>query len=226
MTTSGTYAFGFQVDDLLTEAWERIQLNPEVLTDRHAAAAMRSLQLALISWTNNGINLWQVERLATTLSRGQASFTLPAGSVDVLEAVLSHSDVMRQQNQLLLTPISRDSWMAIPNKALQARPTSFWVEKVEPVPVVHFWPVPNESYDLVYSRVRLPQDVSALSQSPDAPALWSDALAAEVAARLARKYRPEAVQALRAEAQEAFAAAAGENRERAPFRVSLGGWPG
>ena len=215
MTTSGTYAFALQADDLLTEAWERCGLNAEVLTSVHARSAMRSLSLALLAWTNAGMNLWQVDRQTISQGAGVASFTTAVATTDLLEVFASVNG-----QDLQLGALGRQEWMAISTKAATGRPTSYWVERITPVPIVHLWPVPDVSYSMTYSRIRQPQDLSLLFQTADAPTLWLDALAAELAARLAVKWAPDRVQGLRPEADRSFVLAAGENRERVPFKLT------
>jgi hypothetical protein len=214
MPSSGTYASVLPADELLDEAWERCALDPRTLTERHARSALRSIEAVLVAWTNRGLNLWQVDRQSATLAVGAATLTLPASTSDVLEAFVTDAGA-----DLALSPMSRDEWMALPRKLEPGRPTSYWVERVNAAPVLHLWPVPDRAYPLGYSRIRVPQDVSALSQTVDAPRLWTDALCYAVAARLAEKFAPAAAQALEGKAAAAFADAAGENRERAPLRL-------
>lgn len=217
MATSGTYAFDPSADDLLVEAWERCGLTAQVLNGDTARSARRSLQLMLVHWQNQGLNLWQVEDVAFSLVAGQETLATAAATSSVLEVTLRIG-----VSDLLLAPMSRDEWVATPNHTQQSRPTGYWVERVNPVPVLHFYPLPNEALTGTYWRVRLPQDVGALGNTLDAPVLWAEALAAGLAARLAVKFAPDRLAALKVEAAEAFAAAAGENRERVPLTVRPG----
>lgn len=214
MTTSGTWTFDPTADDLLVEAWERCGKAGQVLTGEVARSARRSLQLMLVHWQNIGLNLWQVDDVAFSLAAGQETVTTVAATSDLLEVTLRQG-----VSDLLLAPISRDEWVATPNRTQRARPTAYWVERINPVPVVHFYPLPDQSYSGVYWRVRLPQDVGALVNTIDAPILWSEALAAGLAARLAVKFAPDRLPSLQALATEAFSAAARENRERVPLTI-------
>jgi hypothetical protein len=214
MATSGTFAFDPTADDLLLEAWERCGKTGQVLSGEVARSARRSLQLMLVDWQNVGLNLWQVDRQTFSLPAGQETLVTAAATSDVLEVTLSY-----QGTDMLLAPISRDEWVASTNRSQRARPTSYWTERVNPRPILHFYPLADAAYTGEYWRVRLPQDVGALGNTIDAPVLWSDALASGLAARLAVKFAPDRVPLLKGEAAEAFARAAGENRERVPLTI-------
>lgn len=216
MTTSGTYTWNPAIDDLLTEAWERLGLTTAALTGAVARSARRSLQLMLVDWTNRAVPLWQVEDVTLPLMAGTAAYTLDASTVEALEVTINVAGIDR-----VLAPISRDVWAAIPNKATQSLPTQYWCERALPAPVLHVWPVPDSAYTLTYWRLRLPQDVGALGNTPDAPVLWGDALAAGLAARLAVKFAPARAADLAAMAETAFTRASGEDRNRVPLTINI-----
>jgi hypothetical protein len=214
MATSGLYTFDPTADDLLVEAWERCGLAAQVLNGDAARSARRSLQLMLVHWQNQGLNLWQVEPVEFELAASQEVLTTSAATSSVLEVTL-----VVGSTDLLLSPISRDEWVATASHGVESQPTTYWVERVNPVPRLHFYPLPSAAMTGTYWRVRLPQDVGALGNTLDAPVLWAEALAAGLAARLAVKFAPDRLAALKTEAAEAFVAAAGENRERVPLTV-------
>ena len=141
MATSGTYAFNPSADDLLVEAWERCGKTGQVLTGEVARSARRSLQMMLVDWQNRGLNLWQVEPVAFTLEAGQEYITTTAATSDLLEVTFRVG-----VSDLLLAPISRDEWVATPNRTQRSRPTAYWVERVNPLPVLHFYPLPDQDY--------------------------------------------------------------------------------
>lgn len=215
MATSGTYNFAPQVDDLIIEAWERCGKNGSELTSEIARSARRSLHLALIDWTNRELNLWQVERFATTVQAGVYAVPTPLATVDVLEVLVTQNNL-----ELMCEPIGRDDYAALTNKAtLTGRPTQFWSDRRNDVPVIYLFPVPDQAYPLTVYRIRLPQDVNGMTEQVDAPILWSEALCAELAARLAEKYAPDRLQEKRALADRAYNFASEEDRERVPLTL-------
>lgn len=216
MTASGTYAFAPQTDDLLLEAWERLGKSPAALTGDVARAARRSLQYLTIDWTNRGVNLWQVDQQSFSTVIGTNAYTLAAATVEPLDVTVTVSGVERT-----MAAIGRDDWAAIPVKTTQTIPTQYWTERVTGTPIMHIYPAPDAVYTIQYYRLREPQDIGALANTPDAPMLWTDALASGLAARLAVKYAPDRVAGLKAEAMESYANANGDNRNRVPLRIGV-----
>ena len=214
-TTSGTYTFLPLADELLTDAWERCGKSPNVLTADVARSARRSLQLMLIHWTNKRVPLWQIEQVTTTLATAQQNFTFSAEIADVLDAYVTLST----GNDRYLGRVSRSDYLAYANKTTSGPPSQIWVQRVLPAAIATFYPVPDQSYTFTAWCLRQPQDVSVLYQSPEAPVLWAEALASELARRLAVKFAPERVPLLAGDAAEAFAAASTENRERVPLTI-------
>ncbi len=86
--TSGTYDWTLDNAGIVTEAFARCGIHPTALTREHFISATRSLNLALATWSNRGVNLWQVDLQAVPLSQGVATYTLPSNTVNVLDAYL------------------------------------------------------------------------------------------------------------------------------------------
>lgn len=117
----------------------------------------------------------------------------------------------------IMTSISRTDYAAIPDKLTQAPPSTFWFDRLSPVPTISLWDVPdgNGPYVFFYYRMRRIQDAYATGgQTADIPYLFLDALCADMAARLSRKYAPALLASLQEDAKEAWMIAAEENRER------------
>jgi hypothetical protein len=117
---------------------------------------------------------------------------------------------------LLLWAISRDEYMAIPNKSQQARPTSFWIDR-QVVPVINVWPAPDNTgpFELRYRRSRQIQDADIINGLQlQAPFRFLEAYTAELAAMLATKFAPDRAVPLTAYAGMKWQEVAGEDRER------------
>lgn len=216
MTTSGSYAFSPTADEVLTEAWERLGKNSAEMTGDVARAARRSLMDLLIGWTNRGLNLWQIESLTLTTVAGQASYTLPAATVEPLDMNVTISGSER-----VLAPIGRSDYAALPVKSTKGAPSMAWHQRTRDAVVTWLYPTPDAAYTVTYNRMRQPQDVLALSGTLDVPPLWLPAVYAGLAAKLAEKYAPQLSAALDAKAKAEVQAAAGENRQRVPLKLGI-----
>jgi hypothetical protein len=170
----------------------------------------------LLAWGTLGTDLWRIEQKLLPLTPGTNAYTLEPSSIDVLDATINYYG-----QDIVLAPLTREQYIAIPNKGILTRPTQFWIERVKPAVVMHLYPTPDQAYTISYWRIRQPQDVTALFASPDAPVLWAEALAAGLASRLADKFvtDPQKRAELRQSAAGAYAAASGENRERPPITI-------
>ena len=208
------YAYVPALDELLTDAWERCGLAPAVMNGDVVRSARRSLQLMLIDWTNEGRNLWQIEPVPLQLVAGQPSITLTPELVDVLQATVSAGG-----SDLVVTPIGRDDYVAIPNKAIAGRPTQYWVQRGVPNAQVFLYPTPDQAYPFTAWCLRQPQDVVSFAAGADVPLLFAEAVTAGLAARLAVKFAPARFQMLDAQATTSLRRASGEDRERVPLRL-------
>lgn len=122
----------------------------------------------------------------------------------------------------ILTPISRSDYAAIPDKGQQAPPTVYYFDRQSVQPTVTLWQVPdgNGPYQFIaYTLAQLQDAYPLASQSPDVPYRFLEALAADLALALARKYPPApqsgiTIADLGTAAAEAWEEAAQEDRER------------
>ena len=90
MTTSGTTLFDLDIEEVIEEAYERCQSST---TSGYALrSARRSLNLLFSEWGNRGVHLWKVELQTAALVYGQAEYTTPQATNDVLEAYVSSSN--------------------------------------------------------------------------------------------------------------------------------------
>jgi hypothetical protein len=87
MATSGTTTFNLNIDDVITEGYERCGLVSNSGYDMRSAR--RSLDLLFAEWGNRGIHLWKTELNEIALVSGQANYTVDSDVNDVLEAYVS-----------------------------------------------------------------------------------------------------------------------------------------
>jgi hypothetical protein len=225
MTTSGTYTFGDSEQvDILTEAFERIGRNPATISSNDMDSARRSLNYLFSDWANNGPNLWAVDLQYIDLVAGQLEYTLDVETVNLLQ-VYTRVTSGGQNNDIMMSPISRAEYAAIPNKAqTSTRPFQYYFQRTS-TPSLFIWQAPEAAgVRLYYYRMKIQQDAGSFTDSMDAPNRWMEAIASGLAAKLAVKFAPDRLQYLEGLADGAYVRACAEDRERVPLRITIDPW--
>jgi hypothetical protein len=221
MTTSGTTAFNMDLTEIVEEAFERA--GGELRTGYDLRTASRSLNLMFSQWANKGLNMFTYEQGLINLIPGQATYNLPADTVDLLEHVIrTGAGSQSTQADLTITRISVSTYATIPNKLQQARPIQVWIERLD-TPRITVWPVPDNSqpYVFVYWRLRRMQDAGTGVNTMDMPFRFYEAMTAGLAYHLALKIpgSMDRLQILKAQYDEAWDLASSEDREKAAVRL-------
>jgi len=221
MATSGTATFNLDLVELVEEAFERC--GSELRTGYDLKTARRSLNLLFADWANRGVNMWTFEQGSITLIPGQATYTLPADTVDLLEHVIrTGAGNAATQADLTITRISVSTYATIPNKLTQARPIQVWIERLQPAPTITVWPTPDASqtYTFVYWRMKRIDDAGDGVNTMAVPFRFIPCMVAGLAYYLALKL-PNAMDrlmVLKQQYDEAWQMAAEEDREKASVR--------
>jgi len=219
MATSGTVAFQPNVEEIISEAFERCGLDPQIQTGDRAVSARRSLNLLFSEWANRGINYWAVEQQTLTLVNGQtAPYTLPVGTIDIISAVIRDSAGTDTADQIV-NRVSIADYNQLPNKTSPGKPSQYMLDK-QYTPVAYFWQVPNRStYSIVYWAIRQLEDITASNQDADIPYRWNECICAGLASKLSLKYANEKFQILNEMYERAFAFAAASDNDGVSLRI-------
>ena len=213
MAVSGSTDFELDVSDYIEEAFERCGL--QVRTGYDLKTAKRSLNLMFADWANRGLNQWTIVQRTQALTQGTSSYTLGADVIDVLSMIIRRSD-----NDLAMSKISRDTYLNIPTKSTQSRPTQFFIDR-QVTPVIKIWPTPENSTDVLhYDALTRIDDADTFVDTLDVPFRFYPCLAAGLAYYIAIKKAPDRVTMLKAMYDEEFFRAQSEDRDRASFSVS------
>jgi len=175
------------------------------------------LNLLFTDWNVQGINYWKTSEKTLSLVAGTRNYSLPAGTLDILSAVLR-----RDGSDIPMDRIALDDYSVIPSKTTQGRPVQYFYD-AQYVPQIYLWPVPENSTDtIVYWGVDQIEDVTQSYQYADAPQRWHEALCAGLADKLAIKIpglTVDRITILAAQAQSSFDKAAMNEGEKTSLRI-------
>ena len=213
MATSGSVTFRPNVEEIISESFERCGIDPQTRTGHHAIAARRSLNLLFSEFANRCINYWTVTQNTLTLSDGTANYTLPAGTIDILDAVIREDSTDQIVNRITLQEYNQ-----IPNKTNEGKPSQYMIDR-QYTPIIYFWLVPDKTYTLNYWVMNQQEDITASNQDTDIPYRWTDTICAGLATKLAMKYAPDKFQLLNEVYERAFSFAASSDNDGVSLRV-------
>ena len=219
MATSGTVTFRPNVEEIISEAFERCGIDAQTRTGHHAVAARRSLNLLFSEWSNRGINYWAVSNSTLTLVKDQTTaYTLPAGTVDLIDVVVrDSSDTVT--TDVPLQRISIAEYNQLPNKSSSGRPSQYLIDK-QYTPTINVWQIPDKTtYSLVYWAMNQLDDITASNQDADVPYRWSDCICAGLASKLSVKYAPDQFQLLNQLYERSFDFAASADNDGVSMRI-------
>ena len=207
-TTSGTTTFDktFSVDEVITEAYERIGM--QNLSGYQLKSARRSLNILFQEWSNRGLHYWEVANNNITLVADQATYTMfrstsdgtssataVYGVDDILEASYRNSNV-----DTPLTKVSRSQYQAFSNKTSTGTPSQYFVQRFIDKITVTLYLTPGSSEAgkfLNYYYVKRIQDAGDYTNDADVPYRFVPCMTAGLAYYLAIKQAPDRVQMLK-----------------------------
>ena len=222
MSTSGTYTFNPGLGEITLYAYNLIGVRNTAVLQEHMEAARMASNMMLARWANQGVNLWAVDLISVPLVQGQATYSVDANTVVILDAYMEIDNGSGQPIDRIILPISRTEYASYPNKEQQGFTTTFWFDRLLS-PTVTLWPVPDGSSAqyLKYYRVRQLQDSNLQNgQKVEIPYLWLEAFAYGLAYRLAQIWSPAAAQMIKPMADESYAIASQQNVETAQQYIS------
>ena len=222
MTTSGTYNFDPSLGELVLYAYNLIGIRNTSLTQEHMESARIAANMMLANWSNNGVNLWTVERISVPLVAGQATYSIDTNTVVMLDTYIRIDNGNSDPIDRIILPISRTEYASYPNKQQQGFPTVYWQDRLINGTVT-IWPVPDgfSAQYLVYYKTRQVQDSDfSNGQNVEIPYFWLEAFADGLAYRLSRVWAPQMAQGLKAISDESYNVAAEQNVETAAQYIS------
>ena len=191
MATSGTTDFNLDIDEVIEESFERI--GKQVRTGYDLKSARRSLNLLLSEWGNRGVHLWKVVNHTQNLVANTTTYTAPANTSDVLEAVFRNGST-----DTTLNKISRSEYQAIPNKSSTGTPSQYYVRRNLSNVEINLYQTPNTTDTQInYYYVARIEDAGAYTNTPDAPYRFLPCMVSGLSFYLAQKHVPGRVQEMK-----------------------------
>ena len=209
MATSGTTTFesGFYIDDVITEAYERIGRFDYSGND--IKTARRSLNIMFQEWGNRGLHFWEVKNNSITLVDGQSEYTMYRSAADgasdatavygvddILEAVYRNSSGV----DFSLTKINRSTYQGLSSKTQEGTPTQYFVQRfIDKVTItLYLTPGSTEAGNFLnYYYVSRIQDAGNYTNNADVPYRFVPCMVAGLAYYLAVKNAPDRIQVLK-----------------------------
>jgi len=209
MATSGTTTFesGFYIDDIITEAYERIGRFDYSGND--IKTARRSLNIMFQEWANRGLHYWQVKNNSITLVDGQSVYTMYRSTSDGTSdatAVYGVDDILEASYRNAsnvdtpLTKINRSSYQAFSNKTSTGVPSQYFVQRfIDRITVtLYLTPGTTEAGNFLnYYYVSRIQDAGAYTNEADVPYRFVPCMVAGLAYYLSIKFNPQLVQQMK-----------------------------
>ena len=231
-TTSGTVTFDktFAVDDLISEAYERI--GSQVTSGYQLKSARRSLNIMFQEWGNRGLHYWEVAESNIDLIEGQTEYTFYRASgdgtssstnatadvygvADILEATLRTDRTATDQADSALTKIDRSTYSALSNKLSKGTPSKYFVQRFVDKTTITVYPTAdssNASKDLHFYYVKRIQDADGTyTDATDVPFRFVPCMVSGLAFYLSQKFNPQLVQQMKLLYEDELARALSED---------------
>jgi len=186
MSTSGTTTFDLDIDELIEEAFERCGMR--MMAGYQLKSARRSLNLIFLDWANRGLNLWTIEQATSAVTAGTANFTVSDDTVNILSAVIRETSGSTNTD-ISIQRISREEYLNVPNKTVQARPSQYYVERTN-TPKVYLYPAADKAYTFLYYRIRRIQDAGIYTNETDVNFRFLPCIVSGLAYQLSLKFAP------------------------------------
>ncbi len=223
MTSSNTYTFNPSLSDVVLAAYARCQIRRTAITTEHLMDAYNESNYLLSAIASEQPLLWKSELISQVLTQGTATYTLPTNLVMILLCYIETGSGTSAQDRVL-GPLSTVEYASVPNKTMQATPSSFWLNR-QITPQITFWQTPdgNGPYTAYFRAVTRVQDAAIASGATlDLPYRALDAFLAGLSHRLARIHSPQLEQLRKQDAMEAWDRFATNDVENVPLMISPG----
>jgi len=205
--TTSKFESTFYIDDIITEAYERIGMFD--YSGNNIKTARRSLNIMFQEWANRGLHYWEVANNSITLVNGQSEYTMYRdtsdgtsdatavyGVDDILEAVYRNSSSV----DFPLTKVNRSAYQGLSNKTQTGTPTQYFVQRfINKVTItLYLTPGSTEAGNTInYYYVKRIKDAGAYTNEADVPYRFVPCMVSGLTYYLSQKFAPQRTQELK-----------------------------
>ena len=223
MASSGTRTFNLQIADVIQEAYERLGVSSKGGYD--LITARRSLNLLMIKWINQGVNLFTLH-LHTVAVNSFNNTTYPTfdlaanGYSDILTAACRDTDATPDQD-IEMERISYADWLSYPNKYATGQPSQYFVDR-QITPIINLYQAPNLSTytTLKYYPINRIEDAGGYTKDPDTPFRFLPCMVAGLAYYISFMKAAEKTQMLKMAYEDEMKRALDEDGSRTSLYIS------
>lgn len=170
--------------------------------------------MAMCDLSNRNPMRFAMQTISQTMTQGTATYVLPATvlAVSIVTIAIPSGSTAIERT---IGQISAYEYAALPQKQQQGPSTSVFFN-LQKIPTLTFWPTPDAGGPYTFNAqvFRNLYDVDPANlQGVDAPYRYLDALATNIAARLAESYAPEKAPSLYAKFEERLRVVLGRDQE-------------
>lgn len=204
MSVAGNYTYYTpDIASIMSEVFENAGIAAQSPGNDHIDSFNRSLNLMLNSeWQTLGMRTWMYQLLNFTTTPGYGPpgtggsiVPLPAQVITVGPGAI----LRRDQRDTPINPMSREEYLEIPDKTQTGRPDRYFVERlsqaIAPLSTVnmYLWRAPENNSDQIFywAFCVMSQPGDELANTLDIRPEMLDALHDGMAARMAKKFKPD-----------------------------------
>lgn len=152
--------------------------------------ARRALNRMVKAWSKRGLKAWVWEEATLTLVDGTNQYDIGPGGDLVINRPLEIANVRKVVSSVEseIRIASRNEFMNQPSKDSEGKPVYVYYDPQLTMGELWVWPTPDAADSIKFSYKSYIEDFDSLSDDPDFPAEWLDALVYNLALRLIPKY--------------------------------------
>lgn len=178
MPVTGVYTVG----EICTEALREVNVisitNPA--RSEEMAIAIKRLNMMMKGWQNTGVTIWKETTASISITAATASYTISTRPLSFHAVNFKENGIERP-----LTAMTRLEYMELPDKDAAGSPSSYYYHKGRDSGTLYVWPVQADAANTIewYGTAEI-EDITATSDTLDAPSEWYEAIVYNLAKRL------------------------------------------